>query len=110
MTTEEEIREIAILCIDAYEEPQGEWDKCPNCNYTPKVWEFNNGASTACACGESKYNHFSIHAESIMSHHKRHDGSVLTYDCDALRKNWNHWTKTGEELFKHAQHRNDERW
>lgn len=98
-------------CIDAYKDPEGEWEKCPCCRLSPKTWTFDNGRSTACGCWESKYDHFSINAESIMSVHKRTDGKKMTeYDGDELRKNWNHWCKTGEILFNHASKRDDGRW
>lgn len=101
-------------CIDAYKKvpnPQ-KWDICPKCGLIPKVWEFNNGSSTACGCGRNQYDHFSIHAESILSYILRSETgtSALGYDNDALRKNWNHWCKTGEELFVHAGKRTDGRW
>jgi hypothetical protein len=98
--------------IDAYIEVKNpeEWLDCPNCKLKPLIWEFNNGSSTACGCGKSIYDHFSIYAESIMSWIKRHDGSVLSYDNKALQKNWNHWVLTGEENFLHAGLRTDGRW
>ena len=87
-------------CISAYQIPKKpeEWLRCRRCHLRPLVWEFNNGSSTACGCGESEYNHFSIWSESIMSWVKRHGGSALGYDSDKLRKNWNHWVHYGEEL------------
>jgi hypothetical protein len=90
-------------CISAYKIPNKpeEWLDCPNCGLKPLVWEFNNGRSTACGCGENIYRHFSIHSESIMSWVTRYNGSALDYDSDKLRKNWNHWVETGEELEKH---------
>jgi len=98
-------------CIDEYKNPEGEWDDCPCCGLKPKVWVFDNGRKTACGCWESKYDHFSINAESIMSVHKRTNGKRMQeYDSDALRKNWNHWCKTGEILFEHASKRSDCRW
>lgn len=100
-----------IDCIDAYVEPEGEWSPCPRCGLTPKVWLFDNGRSTACGCWKSTYDHFSIHAESIMSAHKRTSGKGMNeYDSDALRKNWNHWCATGEIVFEHAGKRTDGRW
>ena len=33
-----------------------------------------------------------------MSHVRRNGGSALEYDSHELRKNWNHWVETGEEL------------
>lgn len=83
-----------------------EWLNCPNCGLKPIIWEFNNGKSTACGCGENEYRHHSIQAESIMSYVTRNNGSALGYDSDALRKNWNHWCKTGEVLFTSSK----ERW
>lgn len=73
---------------------------CKNCGLRPLVWEFDNGRSTACGCGENEYNHFSIKAESIMSYISRKNGSSLGYRSDELMKNWNHWVKTGEVLFE----------
>jgi len=56
-------------CISSYKIPNDphEWEPCPNCELRPLVWEFDNGRSTACGCGESQYNHHSIWSESIMS-------------------------------------------
>ena len=87
-------------CISAYkipDKPDG-WLNCNNCGLKPLVWEFNNGSSTGCGCGENEYKSFSIYSESIMSWVTRHGGSALNYDSDNLRKNWNHWVETGEEL------------
>lgn len=101
--------------IDAYKSPndtsQGEWLPCPKCNLTPHVWSFDNGRSTACGCWNSEYDHFSIHAESICSVHRRTGGKkMMEYDSDALRVNWNHYCTTGEILFEHAGKRDDDRW
>ena len=100
--------------IDAYERVDDvqQWELCPYCALFPKTWKFNNGNLTACGCGKDQYDHRSIHSESIMSYVTRsHNGkSALGYDNDALRKNWNHWCKTGEELFVHAGKRTDGRW
>lgn len=100
--------------IHAYEEvdkPE-EWLECPNCKLKPLVWEFNNGRSTACGCGENEYRHPSIHAESIMSVIMRSPTkkSALEYNVNELRDNWNHWVKTGEILFEHAGKRTDGKW
>ena len=100
-------------CIDDYKDLEfpEQWECCPKCGLKPKTWIFDNGLSTACGCWESKYDHFSIYAESIMSVHKRTEGKKMTdYDRDELRRNWNHWCKTGEVLFEHASKRNDGRW
>lgn len=86
--------------ISAYQIPKNpsEWLDCPHCGLKPLTWEFNNGSSTACGCGESDYNHFSIWTESIMSHISRNGGSALNYESYKLKLNWNHWVKTGKEL------------
>ena len=100
--------------IDSYKKvdnPQG-WKLCPDCQMIPKIWEFNNGRSTGCGCGESRYTHLSIHAESVMSVISNSDTgkSAIDYDIYALQNNWNHWTVTGEEKFLHGSQRNDNRW
>ena len=100
-----------INCIDSYIKPEGEWDKCPKCNLTPRVWIFDNGRSTACGCWENMYEQFSIHAESVMSVYKRTGGLHMDkYDPDELRKNWNHYCSTGEINFVQASERDDGRW
>jgi hypothetical protein len=90
-------------CIDIYEKVKNaqSWEICPNCGLFPKIWEFDNGRVTACGCGKNQYEKFTIFAESVMSVCKNsHNGQSATdYDLDALRKNWNHWAKTGELLF-----------
>lgn len=99
-------------CISAYKIPQDVyyWFDCPNCGLKPLTWEFNNGRSTACGCGENEYRHFSIWAESIMSYVKRHGGSCLEYNSEELKNNWNHWVKTGEELCKREQLLKEGKW
>jgi len=106
-----------INCIDAFKDIDDTtqdkeiWSKCPNCGLSPKIWVFDNGRSTVCGCWTSKYDHFSINAESIMSVHKRTNGKKMTeYGSDQLRKNWNHWCKTGEVNFEHSSKRDDSRW
>lgn len=94
----------SINCIDSFETPEGEWNCCPNCGLLPKVWEFDNGRSTACGCWNSMYDHFSIEAECIMSVYK-HNNNAIDYDSDGLRKNWNHWCETGEILFEKLYNR-----
>lgn len=100
-----ELRDIKIdilhgkyKAISAYKIPNDveEWLECPNCNLKPLTWEFNNGSSTACGCGENEYRHFSIHTESIMSYVTRNNGSALNYPNNGLKDNWNHWCETGE--------------
>ena len=65
------------------------WLPCKSCGLIPLIWEFDNGRSTACGCGESIYNHHSIKAESIMSYIKRNNGSMAGYDNDELKRKWN---------------------
>jgi len=98
-------------CIDDYKKPKGDWNNCPYCGLRPLVWTFNNGRSTACGCWNSEYEHFSIYAESIGSALKRQkENENLDYNTDELRKNWNHWCKTGKILFEHASKRTDGKW
>ena len=98
-------------CIDAYQDAGVGWDACPCCGLQPKIWLFDNGRSTACGCWNSAYDHFSVHAESIMSVLRRTGGTAMTgYDSNDLMNNWNHWCRTGEILFEHAGKRNDGRW
>ena len=107
-----DIIEGKYKAISAYRIPKDveKWRNCPNCGLIPLIWEFDNGRSTGCGCGENRYNHFSIWAESIMSHIKRNNGSVLEYDLDELRKNWNHWVETGEELVTRKQLLAEGKW
>lgn len=94
-------------CIDAYvkvKHPQ-KWKLCPNCGLIPKIWQFDNGRSTACGCGKNQYNHFSIHAESVMSVYTRNNSNMAEYDSDKLRKNWNHWVETGEIVFERGKNK-----
>ena len=89
--------------IDAYRDPPAsgaEWENCPRCHARPKIWAFNNGRSTACKCGRSQYDHWSIYAESILSFVRRNHGSALGYDHDELRKNWNRYCATGIVTFE----------
>ena len=103
-----------IFCIDTFIKPnldRGEWANCPFCRLEPLIWEFNNSRSTACGCWADKYDHFSIHAESICSVHKRTNSKKMTeYRSDDLRTNWNHWCRFREILFEHANKRCDNRW
>ena len=96
--------------IDAYKYPEDkdEWLVCPHCNCHPMVWLFNNGRSAACACHNSMYDHFAIHAESIMSIYKR---TGMTAECDGsnLKHNWNHFITTGEIIFN-KNYKLDGRW
>lgn len=86
-----------------------DWLECPICHAKPKVWIFDNGRTASCKCHNTTYDHFSIHAQSIMSHYKN-DGNTANYNPHELKENWNHWVKTGEILFQHAGKRTDGRW
>lgn len=99
-----------IDSIDAYIEPDGDWLSCPCCGLKPKVWSFSNGRSTSCGCWNTRYDHFSIQAESIMSVHTRCDGSIVEYDSDALRKNWNEYCQTGIPTCIHGDLRIEGKW
>lgn len=92
----------AYKAIEVYKEVTNpdEWLPCPVCGLIPLVWEFDNGRSTACECGKSEYIHHTVQAESINSFMRRNNGSMLGYNQNELRDNWNHWVKTGEYLFK----------
>jgi len=109
-----DILRISYNCIEAYKEVEDpeNWFNCPNCGLKPLVWSFDNGRSTGCGCGKNKYEHFSIHAESIMSIVKRsYNGtSAEKYNWDELRENWNEWVKNGSVIFEHAGKRTDGRW
>lgn len=39
-------------CINAFKDIENpkDWLTCPRCGLKPKVWEFDNGRSTACNC------------------------------------------------------------
>jgi len=110
-----------IDCIDAYKDIKNpdEWESCIRCGLKPKVWVFDNGRDTACRCFENKYKHWAIYAESIGSFYDRKRMVFQTtgaeieaeYDDDELRKNWNHYNKTGEIIFERPKGgRQDGRW
>lgn len=106
----------SYYCIDVYVFPEednlvekGEWISCPCCNLKPKVWIFDNGRQTACGCGNNDYEHFAVHAESIMSVYKR-TKSTAEYDSDQLRKNWNEYCMTMINPCSHADLRFEEKW
>ena len=107
-----DIIEGKYKCISAYKIPKNPelWSECPNCGLKPLVWEYDNGRSTACGCGENEYRHFSIVSESVMSHVKRNNGSVLNYNSSKLMINWNWWVKTGEELETYSGLREEGKW
>lgn len=113
-----EIREMKIsilegkyMCINAYSIPEKPmmWENCPDCGLRPLIWEFDNGRSTACGCGNSVYDHHSIHAESVRSVVERCSGSAMEYETDELRKNWNQWVKTGKGV-THKDLREEGKW
>lgn len=81
--------------FDWYEEPQGNWLTCNKCGYKPRVWVFDNGRYAQCACAKeySRYKKRNIEAENIMEHIRRTNGSVVDYDSDELRKNWNSYVR-----------------
>jgi hypothetical protein len=108
----QDFRKKYYKCIPAYIKVKNpnQWSPCTKCCLIPLVWEFNNGRSTACGCGENEYQHFSIWSESIMSYVKRNGGSALDYDSDKLRKNWNHWCRTGIELEPREQLLKEGKW
>lgn len=84
-------------CIDAYDEVEDpdNWMECPKCKVKPVVWRYDNGLSTACLCGDSKYSHFSIQAESIMSAYER--GRATEHNgAEGLKNNWNQYCMGGE--------------
>lgn len=86
------------------------WLRCKNCYLIPLVREFDNGSSTACGCGENQYIHHSISSESIMSYVTRNDGSAFGFDPNQLRRNWNQWVKTGQDIFSEEKKKNDKLW
>lgn len=86
------------------------WLPCKDCGLIPLVWEFNNGRSTACGCGENEYRHHSVNAESIMSYVKRNNGSALGFISDELRMNWNQWVKTGQDVYGQMKQNNPQIW
>jgi len=93
------------FCIDAYETPENvdDWMNCPCCGLKPKVWVFDNGCYTACGCWNSRYDHFSVHAESIMSVYRRTNGQKMSeYNPDQLRLNWNEYCSTTISSCNHA--------
>lgn len=99
------------FCIDSYKEVSDDkhWEKCPCCGLKPKVWEFDNGRQTACGCWKSKYDLFSVRAESIMSVWSR-TGSLITYNSDQLRLNWNEYCATVVNPCNHSDLRFEDKW
>lgn len=100
------------MCCDFYVSPDDcdDWLDCPCCGLKPRIWTFDNGRNTGCGCGKSTYDHFSVHAESILSHVERHNGSVAEYDSDELRKNWNEYCVTMINSCSHDDLRAVDKW
>jgi hypothetical protein len=97
--------------IDSYVFPKDLefWKECPHCKLKPKVWIYNNGASTGCGCHNSTYDHWSVNIESIGSVINR-TGSCVEYGGEELLKEyWNHWCETGEIIFD-RDYEKDGKW
>jgi hypothetical protein len=90
---------------------EGDWSNCPCCGLRPKAWVFDNRRQTMCGCWNSRYDYFSVMAESIMSVHVRTGGKLMTeYDLDALRKNWNEYCATMINPCDHSDLRIEDKW
>lgn len=70
-----------------------EWDRCPTCYKRPRIWIFDNGRYAKCQC-DKLYKGARVSAECITDYVKRNNGSVVGYDYNELRKNWNKYIKT----------------
>lgn len=103
---------IDYFCIDAYQDvsEHEHWERCPCCNLKPKIWTFDNGRSTACGCWNSRYDIFSVKAESIMSVHIRCNGNLQEYSVDQLRLNWNEYCATMVNPCNHTDLRFEGKW
>ncbi len=99
-------------CTSAYKkvDKPHNWLPCKNCGLIPLIWQFNNGSSTACGCGENDYNHFSIQSESVMSYVTRNSGSAKGYISSELEMNWNQWVLTGQDIFSEMKKNNPQIW
>jgi len=78
-----------------YKEPENKdkWLECPECELKPRVWEYDNGRSAHCVCGEDCYTHkHEVRAKPIMEFVKK-TGGFNGYDSDELRKKWNNYIK-----------------
>lgn len=96
--TRDFVERYYYFAIEAYEqEPLDEvWLSCPACGLRPLVWKFDNGEYTACGCGKSEYDHFTVESESIGDVWRR-TGGTSEYDFDGLRKNWNAYCEVKNE-------------
>ena len=107
-------RSDLYMCGDWYEDVDSpaDWHDCPKCGLKPRIWVYDNGRHTACGCGVSMYDHFSIRAESIASsmQHSHNGRSMADHDSDGLRNNWNHWCETGEIIFPQNSYSINGRW
>lgn len=107
-----DILEGKYKCTNAYQIPDNpsDWNPCPICGLRPLIWEFDNGRATACGCGKDEYDHFSVHAESIMSVVKRCDGSCFEYESTQLNYNWNYWACTEYNKYSHEMLKKQGKW
>lgn len=99
-------------CIDSYvkvDKPHI-WSPCKNCGLIPLIQVYDNCRCTGCGCGEDKYNHFTIRAESINSYSNRNGGSLSGYNSDELRMNWNLWVRNGQNWFEEMKKKNPDIW
>lgn len=98
-------------CINCYQFPKkGDWSTCPNCNLKPKVWRFENVLQTACGCWNSKFDIFSVSAESIISVYHRCKGDLPEWNSDQLRINWNEYCATMINPCSHTDLQELGRW
>lgn len=75
------------------------WSECGRCKTMPRIWRFDNGCFAKCICYQ-QYDNGPVRAESVMSHAHRHTGSLLGYDRDRLRVQWNKFARDGIERNK----------
>ena len=81
--------------FDFYKEPENKekWLSCPECGLTPRVWEFDNGRTAICVCGEDRYHHKHQVSATPINYYVRKSGGFAGYDRDKLRKNWNKYIR-----------------
>jgi len=97
--------------LDFYKPVEDEWLDCPCCGLKPKIWEYDNGRKTMCGCGNSTYDFFSVHAESVMSVHKRTNGKRMSqYNIEELKENWNEYCATWVNPCSLEDLRIEEKW